>query len=232
MDRKERKRYNNNMVNIRKDALVTDETYHVFNKSIAGFKIFNSESDFFRMRETFCYYQQENRECKFSKYSALLRDNPKARIDLSGEPMLVKILAYCIMPTHIHLILKQLKESGVSIFMSNIQNSYARYFNTKYNRKGPLWEGRFKNVLIQTDEQLLHLTRYVHLNPVSAYLVNNPQEWPMSSYGEYIDIVAKNERMCDYEDIMSMDSVSYRNFVEDRISYQRELERIKDLLFE
>jgi putative transposase len=79
------------------------------------------------------------------------------------------------MPTHIHLVLRQLKDGGISKFMSNILNSYSRYFNIKHNRKGPLWEGRFRKVLVGSDEQLLHLTRYVHLNPVTACLVDKPK---------------------------------------------------------
>ena len=70
--------------------------------------------------------------------------------------------------------------------MRRLLNSYTRYFNEKIKRKGPLWEGRFKKVLVNSDEQLLHLTRYVHLNPVSAGIVEKPEDWPCSSYREYI----------------------------------------------
>ncbi len=78
------------------------------------------------------------------------------------------------MPTHIHLILKQLKEDGISAYMSKILNSYTCYFNRRTKRKGPLWESRFKRVEVTSDEQLLHLTRYIHLNPVTAHIVEEP----------------------------------------------------------
>ena len=61
----------------------------------------------------------------------------------------VEIIAYCIMPTHFHLVVKQLKEDGISFFIQQILNSYSRYFNIKTKRKGPLWEGRFQNVIIE-----------------------------------------------------------------------------------
>jgi hypothetical protein len=63
------------------------------------------------------------------------------------------------MPTPFHLVLGQAADQGIFRFISNTQNSYTRYFNTKPGRKGPLWEGRSKSVLVKADEQLPHLTR-------------------------------------------------------------------------
>jgi putative transposase len=151
---------------------------------------------------------------------------------LQEKERLVQIIAYCIMPTHLHLILKQLKENGISTFIGNVLNSYSRYFNTKYRRKGPLWEGKFKNVLVKTDEQLLHLTRYIHLNPSTAFLVDRPEEWLASSYQEYLLKVNNIERICKFEDVLEIEPSSYRKFIEDRISYQRELAVIKEMLLE
>ena len=221
------------MVFMRKDPLVEGQVYHIFSKSIAEFKIFNDKTEYSRMLTAIRYYQ---REIPFFKLSEFLRKEEAKEGNLSNinllpdKDKLVGIIAYCIMPTHLHLILKQLKENGISIFMSNTFNSYTRYFNTRHNRKGPLWEGRFKSVLVETDEQLLHLTRYIHLNPVTAYLVNNPEEWPLSSYEEYIS--KTNIKICEYSDILEIEPESYKNFVLDRVSYQRELAKIKDLLLE
>jgi len=134
------------------------------------------------------------------------------------------------MPTHLHLVLKQLTEHGISEFMSLILNSYTRYFNTRHHRKGPLWEGRFKDVRVKTDEQLLHLTRYIHLNPVTAYMVGRPEEWGDSSYGEYISGV--KDPICEFKGLLNIDPVRYKTFVEDRADYQRRLGDIKRLLLE
>ena len=206
--------------------------YHVFNKSIAGYKIFNNDSEFSRMRDVVRYYQEEKPPVKYSKFIKN-RSHRVGGIGCSSErEKIVEIIAYCFMPTHLHLVLKELKENGISTFMNNILNSYTRYFNIKHNRKGPLWEGRSKKVLVETDGQLLHLTRYVHLNPVTAYLVDNPEEWLVSSYSEYLSKVNDNDRICKYEDILDVKPTSYRKFVEDTISYQRELAKIKELLLE
>ncbi len=223
------------MSEIRKDPLVTGEVYHVYNKSIAGYRIFNNDSEFLRMINVVCYYQREKPGLKFSDFirSPEAKNNhlPPRRWESGGREKLVEIIAYCIMPTHLHLVVKQLKEYGISTFMSNVQNSYARYFNTKHERKGPLWEGKFQNLLVETDEYLLHLTRYIHLNPTTAHLVDKPEDWLSSSYQEYL-FSTDNSRICKYDDILDIGSKDYKEFVEDRISYQRELAKIKHLLID
>jgi len=221
----------------RKEKLVNGEIYHIFNKSIADFKIFNNNNDFSRMKDMIRYYQAEGMPLKFSQYMELVKVKRNGflnqfKSDSQDKERIVQIIAFCFMPTHYHLILKQLRENGISVFISNIQNSYTRYFNTKFKRKGPLWEGPFKNVLIKTDTQLLHLTRYLHLNSVTSYLVNRPEEWLYTSYLEYLSKIKENEKICDYEDLLDIEPFYYKKFIEDRISYQRELSRIKELLFE
>ncbi len=134
----------------------------------------------------------------------------------------MRILAYCLMPTHVHFIVEQIADNGISHYVNLILKSYSKYFNVKYKRKGPLWEGRFKNILVETDEQFLHLTRYIHFNPVSISLVNAPQDWKFSSYGEYInENTAGRQKICDYSKYLDMDVATYKKFVEDRIDYQR-----------
>lgn len=215
--------------------LAVEQVYHVFTKSIAGFKVFNNDDEFCRMVRMLPYYQREKPVFKFSRFIELTKgggSESNEDISVYSHEKLVEIVAYCIMPTHLHLILEQLKENGISNFMSNILNSYTRYFNTKHNRKGPLWEGRFKNVLVKTDEQLLHLTRYVHLNPVTAYLVDSPEEWLASSYREYLSRVNDKNKICNYDKILDIEPSSYKKFVDDRAYYQRELAKIKHLLLE
>ncbi len=221
----------------RKEELVTGEIYHVFNKSIAGFKIFNSDGEFIRILRIIRYYQIETLPIKFSQFiklNKIKRDNFNKYFNsiLTNKEKRIQIIAYCIMPTHFHLILKQLKENGISIFMGNILNSYSHYFNIKHKRKGPLWEGRFKNVLVKSDEQLIHLTRYIHLNPTSSGIVNKPEDWCYSSYMEYIAKDKIKEIICNYSDIIQISKDSYKQFVEDRVSYQRELYKIKHLILE
>ncbi len=208
-------------MSFQKIPLVNNEVYHIFNKSIAGFKIFNNDMDYERMMESIRFYIAETTPCKFSTYKIL------KNVEIDDSKRKVDILAYCLMPTHIHLILKQNQGGGIKKLMSLISNSYSRYFNTRHGRKGPLWEGRFKRVLIKNDEQLLHLTRYVHLNPVTARLVADPGDWKYSSYHEYMETVPPDKRLCNFHDLLKIDRASYKKFVLDQIDYQRQLAIIK-----
>lgn len=212
--------------------LSEEDFYHVFNKSIADFKIFNNESEFSRMINTVKYYQAEKPQIKFSQFIKQFEkpgEKTIPEITFPAGKNIVSIIAYCIMPTHFHFILRQLKENGISIFTNNILNSYSHYFNLKYKRKGPLWEGRSKRILIESDEQMLQLTRYIHLNPVTAYLVNKPEQWPASSYREYVGRPAGN-KVCDFADIFDNIETDYKEFVENNIGYQRDLAKIKKLI--
>lgn len=217
---------------MRKDLLVVGEVYHIFTRSIADFEIFNNDDEFSRMVGVIKYYQCEKPAVKFSRFIQMeknMQDNIKEEVP-SEKEKLIEVVAYCLMPTHLHLILKQLTHKGISIFMNHILNSYTRYFNTKHKRKGPLWEARFKNVLVKRDEYLLHLTRYIHLNPVTAGIVDKTEDWLASSYREYI--AKSNEKICQYREVLDIEPSSYRQFVDDRISYQRELAKIKQYLFD
>lgn len=214
----------------RKVELVTDETYHVFSRSIARYTIFNNEPEYCRMKESLRFYRVKKPSVKFDRY---LTKEHLDRIQLLEDcEQLVNVIAYCQMPTHIHLVVKQLMDDGIATYMGNLLNGYARYFNTKHGRKGPLWESRFKNVRVENDEQLLHLTRYLHLNPSTSYLVSKPEEWPYSSYSEYVLDMEAHERLCDVNGILDIDRREYRKFVEDNIDYQRSLASIKSLIIE
>ncbi len=221
----------------RRESLVTGEVYHVYSKSIAKFKIFNNPRDYEYMHQLIRYYQILSPEKKLSHFLELeqVKKNgfEKAFIPVAKDKeRLNSIIAYCIMPTHIHLLLKQNCDQGIVHYVRKVFDGYSRYFNLKYKRKGPLWEGRFQNRLIETDEQLLHMTRYIHLNPATSFLVDQPEEWHFSSYREYIGWETAEARLCDYDDMLDIKINSYKKFVHDRISYQRELSKIKHLLLE
>jgi len=205
--------------------------YHVYNSSIADFVIFNNDYEFSRMLMAIRYYQIGASAVNFAHF--MNRKKIKREHDI-GKDMrpgkkekLVEILAYCLMPTHLHLLLEELKEDGIRKFISLILNSYTRYFNIKYHRKGPLWAGRSKKVQIETDEQLIHTTRYIHLNPVTAYIVDKPEKWPYSSYMEYVSEIRESKRICRFEHLLRIKPYEYRQFVESGVVYQRDLAVMK-----
>lgn len=213
---------------MRDHPLVSGQTYHVFSRSIAGYVIFNDSDEYNRFIEVMNYYVKERPSLRYSQYTNLSEEYQSNLKELHAtQKDLVDIIAFCVMPTHVHFILKQLEKGGITQYMKNVKNSYTRYFNTKHKRKGPLWDSRFKNVLVKDNEYMLHLTRYVHLNPVTSSLVAKPEEWAYSSYQEYQK--PDNRVFTEY---ISITHDKYKEFVEDRIEYQKELHKIQSLLLE
>ena len=216
---------------MRKEPLVNGQYYHIISRSIVKYEIFNDKINCDRFIKIMDLYRYLEFAYKYSNFLVLNKNLQQDYIESTrkNSPQFVDIIAYCLMPTHLHLLLKQNVEDGIVKYLTRLLNSYTRYFNLHQHRKGPLWEGRFKNILVKNDEQLLHLTRYIHLNPVSAGLVNKPEDWKFSSYHEYL---GKDSVLCEWKDIIDLDSKKYKEFVNDRISYQKELSKIKRLLNE
>jgi REP element-mobilizing transposase RayT len=138
----------------------------------------------------------------------------------------IRLLCYVLMPNHIHLLVQQTSNQTLSNFMHSLTTSYVVYFNSKYKKKGHLFEGRYKHIEITTDEYLVHLSRYIHLNPSSAGLVKTPENYPWSSYRHYLGL--EREKFVDERVVLgyfsSKNAVSdYKYFVESRIDYQKEI---------
>jgi len=220
----------------RKEQLVTGNVYHVLNKSIAGYNIFPSFEDYERIVRIIRFFSAGENLPRFSRFISQAKNQGKSFEQYLDEQMSnsppVDIIAYCIMPTHFHLLLRQLKDNGISNFAGNVSGSYARGFNACHKRKGFLWEDRFKNVPVTTDEQLLHLTRYIHLNPVTSGIVEKPEQWKYSSYKEYIEPEKFKYPLCKYSDLFDITPPEYRKFVEDQKDYQRELAKLKKITLE
>ena len=203
--------------------------FHIFNKSIAGFNIFQKTDCSQRFIELLDYYNNQIVLTKFSlakqknlyKYTSLLSFNNDRSI---------KIISFCIMPDHYHLLIKTDSIEKLSKLISDVENSYTRYFNIRFRRKGPLWQSRYKKVGIHTNQQLLHVSRYIHLNPSTKRLVDKLEKWEYSSYRSLI-----NDPYW-LKDVLTEISISspnaYRKFVEDNKDYQITLRNIKKLLFD
>lgn len=205
----------------RKLTFTIGEIYHICNKSISSYSIFRKESYSERFLDCLAYYDGEPK-ISFSKYVRLRRVFQYRNIIQLGDPPF-KILAYCIMPDHYHLLLSPEKSANISNYIGTVENSYTRFYNTKNNRRGPLWQSRFRCVRIVNNEQLLHVSRYIHLNPVTADLVKEPQNWEFSSYKFYL-----NQSVLDgIRPISIRTSEAYERFVLDNKDYQRKLKWIK-----
>lgn len=220
----------------RKIVFANNEFYHVLNRGVAETSIFLSPKEYWRFLHLIDFYRYANPQLSFSHYSRLSqREKQKFMENLKKkDKLLVEILAYCLLPNHFHLLLKQINDNGIPKMIANLQNGYARYFNLRHQRKGPLFQSMFKVVRIETDEQFLHVSRYIHLNPSSAYLVKikDLSSYPWSSFPEYLG--KQPSSFINSEPILKLigGKEKYEKFVFNQAEYQRELNKIKHLSLE
>ena len=111
----------------------------------------------------------------------------------------LKLYHYVLMPNHVHFLLEPLEEGVISAFMQKLTLSHTRRFNAKYHSVGHVWQGRFKSILIETDEYYLECGRYIELNPVRAHIVNRPEQYPWTSYHHLA--LGKDDQLLDQHDL-------------------------------
>lgn len=219
----------------RKLVFTNGQIYHVFNRGVERRPIFTNKQEFTRAQELIKFYRHRETPIRYSR----LMLQPKVireeiLQDLFKRETQVDILAYCLMPNHYHFVLQQKIDDGVSRFISNFSNAYSKFFNIRNSREGSLFQGLFKAVLIESDEQFIHVTRYVHINPVvsSLFVQEDLDKYAWSSYPEYLelsnnDIVAKDLLLGMFKNISD-----YKRFVDDQIDYAKTSGAVKHLLFE
>ena len=130
----------------------------------------------------------------------------------------ITVVAYCLMPTHYHFLLRQDGEQPISLLMQRVFNAYTKAYNKRYHRSGTLFQGRYRAVHVQQENYLVQLCRYIHANPVKAGLVSRVQDWPYSNYREWIG--ARDGRVVDRTLVESLfqKPEEYERFVEDYVS--------------
>lgn len=201
------------------------EYYHLYNRGLEKQNLFASNREYSRFIKAIFYYQIQSPKPKFS-----MRNGPKM-FPIDASKKIVDILCYCLMPNHFHLLVRQIQEGGISEFMRKISESTTKYRNTKHNRQGPLFQGAFKAVHIETDEQLIHVSRYIHLNPLVALIIKDLKLYPWSSYPTFIGL---DNQSVFKEEILSFfkSPKAYEKFVIDQADYGIRLELIKHTLID
>ena len=155
----------------RKVQFANGEIYHIVSRAIDGIELFRDKQDYSQMirdifrfndlspvisTERVVYYRSKDDETRSDRVSFERRE----------RKLMVEILAFCLMPNHIHLLIKQLSNNGIPKFMQKF-GGYAWYYNKKYNRSGYLFQGRYGAVHIENDRQLMTVFVYIHANPVA-----------------------------------------------------------------
>lgn len=134
--------------------------YHIYSRGVNRMDIFLDRLDYLIFMDM---VQNFNTVKPFRNFQSRPQSRPGRDIH---EEKLINIYCYTLMPNHFHFILKEIKEKGTSLFFHKILSQYSIYFNKKYNRRGPLFESRFKDKKIENDQYYEHLLGYVWNNPI------------------------------------------------------------------
>ena len=216
--------------------------YHIYNRGVEKRNIFLDEQDYRVFLSYLKLYLSPKEESVNDIKNNLDFDYESKNKTISQIYTLnnffnkIYLTCYVLMPNHFHFELRQTNKKNIEIFMRSLITKYTMYFNRKYNRVGPLFQGRYKAVLILGDEYLLHLSRYIHLNPLE--LLSNGQllqSYPWSSYPAYVGNLTINWLKKDFiQSILTKDSLnSYKKFVEDYSEDLKEDSKVhKDLLLD
>lgn len=189
--------------------------YHVYNRGVEKRKIFIDRQDYGTFLYLLRYYLEP------LKNEDIKQTNRSLRKEIS-------LLCYCLMPNHFHLLVKQHTINGMTKLLRAVCTNYVSYFNRKYSRIGPLYQGKYKAALIDNDPYLLHLSRYIHLNPIELDRVgpwkgSDPiEDFPYSTYTYYLgkkscNWISAKEILTYFRSARNLhlkDYLSYENFVQ------------------
>lgn len=188
---------------------IADSYYHVYARGASRQEIFLESADYYMFLSLFRRYlsAEDVKDSAGMSYAKLYDD--------------IQLLSYCLMPNHFHLLLYQVNEGAMQRLMRGVMTAYSRYFNKKYDRSGGLFETRYKVSRISSDTYLMHITRYIHLNPKEW------REYPYSSLRFYLQ--AHDEDWVDEQPIVALfpSRESYGDFVAEYEGIKDTLEQIK-----
>ena len=244
----------------RRQQFANGEIYHLMIRSIDDNLLFKDVDDYYR--GIFSIYEFNNsnpvsifrRRKAISAFKKSLKEQGIQSPSLSGSLMMpddrdlmVEIFAFCFMPNHIHLLVRQIKNGGIEKFMRKIGTGYAKYFNKKYDRKGYVFQNRFVSVPVKNDGQLKTVFAYIHTNPISL-IEPHWKEIGIKDQNEVIKFL-ENYKWSSYLDYIGKQnffSVTQRDFisgviggeqgcrscVEDWVRYKEEIMGFSDLALE
>ncbi len=209
--------------------------YHIYNRGVEKRDIFLDHEDYVKFIGLLKTYL-----VKPDLQGVTLKDDNNHTISpsraLNNYAEEVNLLAYCLMPNHFHLLIRQFTERGMVGLMQSLLTKYVIYFNKKYKRVGGLFQSTYKTVKILGEEQFTYITKYIHRNPLPSYPtrlhLEGLREYKYSSYGNYLGLFKQSWVKTD--DILSYFSKtnprnSYQSFVEETGDIARVYKEMIDL---
>ncbi len=206
---------------LRQEPFTNGEIYHIVNRGIDDNLIFKDINDYYR--GIFSIYEfntvdlikiRERRRQREIFKKACTGKTGETTVEPDKRNKLVEVLAFCLMPNHFHLLLKQLKDNGVTDFMRKVGTGYSGYFNRKYERKGHVFQNKFVDVRIKGDNQLKNIFVYIHTNSIAIIESRWKEGWvkEVSRAKDFIE----NYKWSSYPDYLgnkNFPSVTHRNFI-------------------
>ena len=189
--------------------------YHIYNRGVEKRQVFLDQQDY----TVFLSYLKEyllpknvedlSKKLADPNTSYKLKDKIIKLLRLNNFYSEITLLAYCLMPNHFHFMVKQNNAQSIDKFMNSLGTRYTMYFNRKYERVGSLWQSVYKAVLINTEEQYLYLSRYIHKQALSP----KGEERQPNSYAEYL-----GNRKTEW--VQPDEVLSYFSTINPKLSYQ------------
>lgn len=222
-----------------------EEFYHLVKKGVEEREIFLDEEDNLRFMNSLLVFNDKE-PTPWNMRAFWEQRDPTSLINYMPEKPLIEIHAFSLMKNHFHLLVRQIKEKGVVDFMQKL-GGYSYYFNKKYKRVGPLFQGRFRAILVETEEQLKNTFAYIHTNPISFIEpgwkengINNLPEavqflkkYKWSSYPDYLgeenfpNIINKNFFLNLFGD-----EDGCKKEIESWLQYKKEINDFKNIILE
>lgn len=168
---------------MRKIQFLNDDYYHIYNRGVEKRKIVSDDNDQHRFLRSLNIFNTTESVGSVLDYEIQEKRNP----GFHSGAHLVEITAFNLLDNHYHLVLKQLVDKGISKFMQSLSGGFTKYFNCKYDRVGPLFQGPFKASFLY-DYKLEKAIAYVNLNHVIHKFGTPGSKWGMcSSWGQYVN---------------------------------------------
>lgn len=221
---------------MRKDPLVENEYYHVYNRGVDKRNVFLDDSDYHRFIVSMILLNDEQdglmirwRDFKKGNSAGTLADF--LTLNVRKREPIVEINAYSMMSNHYHYILRQISEKGIERFMQKLGNSYTKYFNEKYQRTGSLFQGTFKSSHIKSNSQLLRMSVYANCNS-EIHGISSAKKYKWCGFPEYLG--ENTRKMCAKKVILShfKNRKDYGEYAKENMLDFRERKEDQDLIFE
>ena len=185
----------------KRPAFVQGHYYHLYNRGRSRLSIFHHPNDYLDVLE------------RMKKYLQALR---------------LSIIAYVLLPNHYHMLVRQEGDFRSSLLPQRIFNGYSKRYNSRYKHRGTIFEADAKGILVNREDYLLHLCRYIHANPLRHGLVKSLDDWPYSNYHEWVG--SRKGVLWDSNFLIENfgSSLEYQEFVDDYLGSKHEPDGFSD----